>query len=256
MSRDAVNSDLSDNTTRKRYMIVANALIRDITEGEYVVGSLLPTEIELSEQYGVSRHTVRAALAVLQEKGYISRRKSIGTRVESATPSASFVHAVDSIEGLVRTASAEVRSIENVRVVKLDRAMARDLMAPFESHWVHLSGPRVDPKRNTPLSWANIYIDVAFKDVIDKIRENPKTLISSILEKECGQSIAEIRQVVFGLTIEGELAERLGVKSGSAGLRVLRHYKDDSNRIYEITETINPAERASVSFQFRRASQA
>lgn len=148
-----VNPDSSESSSRKRYIVVANSLIRNIVDGEYVVGSLLPTELELSERYGVSRHTIRAALAVLQEHGYISRRKSVGTRVESATPSSSYVHAVDSIDGLVRTASTEVRSIESVDIVTLDRSAARHLMAPLESHWVRLSGPRVDPKTNVPLDY-------------------------------------------------------------------------------------------------------
>lgn len=38
-------------------------LIEGISSGRYPVGSLLPKELQLVESEGVSRHTVRAALA-------------------------------------------------------------------------------------------------------------------------------------------------------------------------------------------------
>ncbi|WP_342352968.1 GntR family transcriptional regulator, partial [Methylobacterium frigidaeris] len=38
---------------------VARDLRAGIASGRYPIGSLLPTELELCEQYGMSRHTVR-----------------------------------------------------------------------------------------------------------------------------------------------------------------------------------------------------
>lgn len=48
---------------------------------EYIVGGRLPSEPELAAQYGVSRGTVRQALAVLEREGVIIRRQGAGTYV-------------------------------------------------------------------------------------------------------------------------------------------------------------------------------
>ncbi|WP_149808438.1 winged helix-turn-helix domain-containing protein, partial [Salmonella enterica] len=58
-----------------RYATVAKDLMAGIANGRYPVGSLLPTEHELCDLYGVSRHTVRAAIDQLLGQGLVSRRK-------------------------------------------------------------------------------------------------------------------------------------------------------------------------------------
>ena len=65
-----------------RYAALAQSLLHDIESGRYPVGSLLPTEIELVEQFGLSRHTVREAIRQLQQVGLVTRRKGVGTRVK------------------------------------------------------------------------------------------------------------------------------------------------------------------------------
>jgi len=247
-----MSTDPPNNASTKRYIEVANSLIRDIVEGRHVVGSLLPTEHELAEHHAASRHTVRAALKVLQDRGYISRKKAVGSRIESADPAMAYVQSVDTIEDLVRVAATEVRSLQAVSSVTLDRASARRLAAPVGSDWILFSGPRVDVKKNVPVSWANIYIDAAFGQIVERVRKNPTTLISSMIERECGQTITEIRQTVFGTLIDAPMAEALATTPGGAGLRILRHYKDAGNKILEISETVYPADRVSVSFQLKR----
>lgn len=64
----------------------------------------------------------------------------------------------------------------------------------------------------------------------------------------CDASHAERRRPL----IEAQLANVLGVAPGSAGLRLVRQYKSAGGRILEITDTRYPADRVSVSFQFKR----
>jgi GntR family transcriptional regulator len=53
----------------------------EIDRGVLVPGNALPTEATLCEQFGVSRITVRRALADLAELGYIERRQGVGSFV-------------------------------------------------------------------------------------------------------------------------------------------------------------------------------
>ncbi|WP_042876266.1 GntR family transcriptional regulator [Cupriavidus necator] len=245
-------SDTPNSSTR--YAELASTLVKEIVEGRRVVGSLLPTEHELAEQHGVSRHTVRASLRLLQDLGYISRKKAVGTIVESANPNAAYTQSFGTAEDLVRVAATEVRSIEGVSNVTLDRALARRLEAPVGSDWVLLSGMRVDPRKGSmPVARADIYIDASLAGLVDSICNHPQTLVSALIERERATAIAEIRQVITGTLIKAPLAVRLGVEAGSAGLRLIRQYKDASGKILEITDTVYPADRVSVAFQLKRS---
>jgi DNA-binding LacI/PurR family transcriptional regulator len=64
-----------------KYAQLADDVLRQIQADNLGPGDRLATEIELAEQYGVSRPTVRRALAMLQRDGYITRRKKSGTVV-------------------------------------------------------------------------------------------------------------------------------------------------------------------------------
>ena len=241
-------------TQTKRYMDVANSLMAEIVNGRYVVGTLLPTEHELATQYVVSRQTVRAALSLLKDKGYISRKKAVGSRVESVSPAAMYSQSVNTIEDLIQVAVTEVRSVESVADVKLDKALARQLEAPVASQWLRLTGPRIDARSKQPSCWANIYINTAYEEALDNIRRQPQLMISDILESVCGVRISEVRQTVFGVLIDRETALRLNVEENSAGLRILRHYRDEQGQIVELTETLYPASRISVSTHLKRVS--
>jgi DNA-binding GntR family transcriptional regulator len=250
----AVSSDRGLEASGTRYAELASALVKEIVGGGHVVGSLLPTEHELAERHGVSRHTVRAALRLLQDLGYVSRKKAVGTIVESANPNASYTQSFSTVEDLVRVAATEVRSIGNVRPTILDRSTARRLEAPVGSRWILMSATRVDVRKSrTPVAWAEIYIDAAFAGITEDICKHPDVLISSLIEREFGLAIVEIRQVVSGMLIETPLANVLGVEPGSAGLRLVRQYKSADGRILEITDTCYPADRVSVSYQLKRS---
>jgi len=250
-----VSSVRNPDASSTRYAGLARALVEEIEGGRYAVGSLLPTEHELAERHGLSRHTVRAALRLLQDTGYVSRKKAVGTIVESANPNLTYTQSCSTAEDLVKVAATEVRSIEAVSSITLDRSAARRLEAPIGSSWILVSATRVDVRRSrAPVAWADIYIDAVFARIVDEVRDHPDVLVSSLIEREFGVAIAEIRQVVSGVLIEAPLADILDVAAGSAGLRILRQYKTAGGRILEITDTRYPADRVSVSFQLKRSS--
>ncbi|WP_336051993.1 GntR family transcriptional regulator [Streptomyces sp. CA2R101] len=74
----------------RRHQQIAEALRRAITDGQLPVGSALPSETELATTYGVSRGTVRQALAALLSEGMIGSRQGARHLVLSTAPSQSF----------------------------------------------------------------------------------------------------------------------------------------------------------------------
>ena len=85
-----------------RYKEIAEDLIGQIRGGRVPVGGVLPGELQLMEDYGASRHTIRDALRQLEELGLVERRRGVGTRVLQRRPSRAYVHRVSSPSELMK----------------------------------------------------------------------------------------------------------------------------------------------------------
>ena len=70
------------------YQQVYENLRSGIREGRYAVGERLPSEAELTELFRVSTITLKRALDILRDEGYIVRRPRLGTFVVSDVPTA------------------------------------------------------------------------------------------------------------------------------------------------------------------------
>ena len=73
------------NVTRL-YRMIANQIIERITRGQFLPGSRLPSERELSEQLSVSRTSVREALIALEIEGHVEVRVGSGVYVRESEP--------------------------------------------------------------------------------------------------------------------------------------------------------------------------
>ncbi|WP_205407561.1 GntR family transcriptional regulator [Collinsella phocaeensis] len=63
------------------YYQLYSVLKERIIDGVYAVGSILPSESDMIQEFGVSRITIRRALADLENDGYIEKRKGKGSLV-------------------------------------------------------------------------------------------------------------------------------------------------------------------------------
>jgi DNA-binding FadR family transcriptional regulator len=66
---------------RNFHTYVINEVGRAIVSGQIGVGSILPGDGEMMEQFGVSRTVLREALKTLEAKGLVEARAKVGTRV-------------------------------------------------------------------------------------------------------------------------------------------------------------------------------
>lgn len=78
------------------YMEVYAGIKKKIKEGVYKPGTLLPTEGELEKIYNVSRITVRKAVSMLADDGYVNVVQGRGTEVKDISTTQR-LHAVTSI---------------------------------------------------------------------------------------------------------------------------------------------------------------
>lgn len=225
-----------------------------IASGRLAVGSLLPTEFELCERYGMSRYAVRKALDELQELGLISRRKNVGTRVEASRPKPGFTQSIATVDELAQFGAEHVRVVREVQEVVADLALARELGCESGTRWLRISSLRMDGGRKArPICWTDVYLDAAYAEIGALVRESPGTLISSLVEARYGRSIARIRQEVRGMCLSKELAGELAAEPGAAALKIVRHYLDSADRVFEITVSVHPADRFSFSMELSRS---
>ncbi len=64
---------------KTKYYALMEELKREILSGKYMPGDRLPSENQLTEAYQISRHTVRKALALLENEGYVTAEHGRGT---------------------------------------------------------------------------------------------------------------------------------------------------------------------------------
>ena len=71
-----------------KYRVLADRLREELGRSSGKQGYKLPTELELTARYQLSRQTVRHALRLLEEEGLIHRRQGSGSYATGLTPSA------------------------------------------------------------------------------------------------------------------------------------------------------------------------
>lgn len=66
---------------RNKYLVIYEELAQQIQEGKYPARSILPSENELAEMYSTSRETIRKALNLLAQNGFIQKIRGKGSMV-------------------------------------------------------------------------------------------------------------------------------------------------------------------------------
>lgn len=233
---------------------IARDLTERIASGDYPVGGYLPTELELRDLYRTSRHTVRAALQELQRLGLVSRRKNAGTRVESAQPTNSFMPSLASLDDLMQFGSTHLRVVQSRGEVVASDALAKKLQCRPGDRWMRISSLRIDgAAKGKPVGWTDVYIDPAYAEIADAASESPETLVSTLIEARYGRCIAQIRQTVHAVIVSADLAQKLNVDAGTAALEIVRRYVDAAGATFEISVSVHPADRFSVSMTLTRS---
>src|SRR6266540_2653864 len=86
-----------------------------IFDGQLAPSDRLPSEMDLTEKFGVSRTTVRDALRVLESQGFIDIKVGAGGGASVAKPSSEFVS--DSITNMLRMQKASTKELVEARIV-------------------------------------------------------------------------------------------------------------------------------------------
>ncbi len=225
-----------------RYQQVADELTRRIAAGRYPVGGYLPTEMELVQHYGISRHTVREALRRLRDAGLISRRRRVGTEVVARTPPANYRQPTNSIGDLLQYADETRLTVLGQRRVVCDVALAALLECREGAPWIRVTSLRTgsDPRR--PICLTVAYVDADLPEV-DRQLHDLTGPISAMLERVYGLHIVRIDQSIQAVRLGKREATLLRAEPGGPALRAIRRYYDRRGRLIELSDAAHPSDR-------------
>ncbi len=221
------------------YVTLAERIALAIEEGDYAVGSFLPTETQLCDEYKVSRSTVREAVRMLQELRLVSRKQGSGTVVESKKVPGRYVLEIDAIPDLWQYVEATELKVSNIKLISRSEALTP--LPESTEHWYLIEALRFI-KAGEPLAWKHVYIDARYSDVIEEIGTR-RVPIYSLIEQRYGITTERIHQSIGSTSMPSPAAKALAMPQGAVGLEILRSYYDDAKRLFEVTLTIYPSNR-------------
>jgi GntR family transcriptional regulator len=223
-----------------RYQRVQESLAQEIRRDGRAPGSLLPPERALAEHFGVSRVTLRRALAELEHQGIVARAASRGWAV-AGPPIGEPPNALMSFSEMAATRglTPASRVIETqVRAATLDEAETLGLApgAPlFELERLRLMD-------DMPILIDRSRLPLAFAPGLDAIDFATNSLYT-VLEDRYGLRPSRAHFTVEAVSAGKRESSLLGLEPGQPLLRCHQLTEDESGRLIELCEMLYRGDR-------------
>ncbi|MBN9425421.1 MAG: GntR family transcriptional regulator [Burkholderiales bacterium] len=248
---DRDNGDLATPAVPGSLWRSVNSLLAErIRDGVYAVGDRLPTEIELAQELGVSRNTVREALNHLANRGLILRRRRGGTTVlGTGEERLRYRYSIDPLAVLDGVSPTTRLQLVRHATVPLPASIRQQYPNEAPDPWMHLEILRVAQADATPLSWSDVYLHprlAKLRPLVSKFNLS----IYQLIEKKAGEPLSRIDNVVKPVLIGKRLAGHLGVPPKSLGLHLSRYVFGAAGELLEVAEAVYPHERYQIEISF------
>jgi len=237
--------------SKPRYAELGDLLQAAIEKGEYAVGTLLPTELELCERFSVSRHTARAALAQLISAGLVQRRPGAGTRVIAQNSAMRYEHEIDTVDLLMQYGNST-----RLQVLEAERKLADPLMAQrLDIHegkeYLRLHCLRLEEQSREPIAVTEMLIPVRTGVPTDKLLEvaGAARALAKFLDPA---KLSRVEQVFDAASFEAADAKLLDIKKSEPAMRVQRRYRDANGRLLLVATSLHPPGRFAYSMVLSR----
>ncbi|WP_373501690.1 GntR family transcriptional regulator [Desulfococcus sp.] len=156
---------LNDRAPIPLYHQLGDILLAKIKAGEYPPGSRIPSELKLAAAYRIGRPTVRQAIELLVQKGFLVKRRGAGTFVIDRKPEIDLF----SLDGT--TASFHKKGLATttrmIEAVRLERIVGNP-ENPFEGKDAYFFS-RLIQVEQTPVLIEDLYLHPTLFSGIDRI---------------------------------------------------------------------------------------
>ena len=230
----------ADGTSLHRQLFL---VLRDqINAGVHPLGAALPKEEALCEHFGVSRITVRRALADLEAQGFVQRRQGRGTLVRMdapVTPPSAGLSFIDSLRQTTRETRAEVLF---VRTEPVPATVAALLQLGPDASAVHTL--RLRKSGDTPLMLTDAWIPADLGKKVTAAALKRKPLYQILLGQ--GIRFGRVVQEISAEAADPWRASLLQTAVSAPLIRLTRLIRDVGNRpVQHLTIHVSP-ERSRV----------
>lgn len=236
---------------KPRHSQVTDRIISEIRSGRYPVGSQLPSEPSLSLEYGISRSTLRAALATLQGMGFVERRQGAGTRVCAFDAAPVYVHSMKASGDLLQFAGPSTRQIFEMEDLVADEVLAHKLDNRPGRRWLRIGQTRHVLGSQTPVCWTDVYLPLEYADLRHEI-PTFTGLIYTLIEQRYHVTISEILQSIRAIDIPANLLARFGDDVGSKALELIRRYRSSADQCELVSVSVLPEKTYSYEITLTR----
>lgn len=217
----------------KKYQEIYNDLKEKIRTSVYAAGATLPTEQQLQETYGVSRDTVRKALAILTERGMIQKVQGRGSMVLKQEILNFPVSGLTSYQELTDALDLSTKT----QVISLDRMTVTTTLAsltgfePYSKVWKLVRARLIDDKVSV------VDTDYLSLDMVPELTaEIAAGSIYQYLEEELGLDIAYAQKEITVEPTNREERELMKCQDDYLVLIKSRVYLGDT-RQFQYTES-------------------
>jgi GntR family transcriptional regulator len=224
-----------------------------IVSNTYQAGQPLPSEVELTKQFGVSRITAKRALDELAAEGLVQRARGRGTIVaQRATSGLGGGPIAASMDGLLRNLSAIGRDT-SVQLLEFGYAPppphVRDLLRLPQDATVQRA-VRVRHLAGAPLSQSTSFLLERIGRSFDRDALTSSPLID--LVGRAGVRIGTVNQSITATLADHIVAPRLLVTVGSPLLMMKRLFMDEAGMPVEYMEILYRPDRFEYQMQLSR----
>ncbi|MBU1360782.1 MAG: GntR family transcriptional regulator [Gammaproteobacteria bacterium] len=246
--------------SQPRYLQIAGELKRAIADGSYPIGARLPTELELCEQFKISRFTAREAVRVLSVAGLVTRRPRVGTVVVALPDEARYMHDASSVNDLFQYAIDTQLRLVFIGKLALGKSLAKEFgVDAAGQEWIYAMGVRVtdsavDDASRPParaICITRIYLNPVLKGIETRLRER-KSAVYALIEREYAMPIQRVEQELQGVVLDADDAANLGAQPGTPALRIIRRYFGENGQLLEVADNIHPSDRFSYRMHLRK----
>ena len=239
----------SINAEESKHVTIASQLRRDIESNRYPVGTEMPSESALLEEFGVSRGTIRQAMATLRNEGLV--QTSRGRRpIVHAQPLEQSIDDFFSFSSWVRAQGRTPgqRTIEISRRRRTESESEVPLGYPLGDMLVHIVRLRLIDGRPTMIERST------FHDAVGQALLNFDTDSGSIYEHlvKNGADLDEGTHIVDATQANALDAELLEVEPGSPILRVRRITTSAAGEVLEYSEDRYRPDLATIKIRNSR----
>lgn len=194
------------------YARLETRLASGIASGAYPLGSRLPTEDELIENFHVSRTTVRKAIGNLASRGLVEIRRGVGTFVSQRKITQELTELTGFVEDMQALGHRPTARLIDRSIVAADAEVARELALPEGAQVVRITRARL--ANGVALSFDETFLplDIGEKIITHDLETEP---IFALLEQRYGIPLVEADYRLEAACAGQEAAAALGVAAGS-----------------------------------------